>query len=150
MQHYGYVYDYRRRTVTADMKLGDLPKWSYEFVDLLETQPAFSIRADQMIINEYIPGQGIAHHIDCEPCFGDIIASLSLNSTCIMTFIHSKTKTVKQILLKPNSLLIMSGEARYDWKHGIPARKSDRYDGTTYPRSRRVSVTFRKVIVSRQ
>jgi len=148
VQHYGYVYDYRRRTVTPDMQLGNLPAWSAPLIDLLEEHPAFNLHADQMIVNEYIPGQGIAHHIDCEPCFDGVIASFSLNSTCVMSFIHVETKTEKQILLEPNSLLIMSGEARYDWKHGIPARKNDTYDGKRYQRGRRVSVTFRKVIIS--
>jgi hypothetical protein len=32
-------------------------------------------------------------------------------------------------------------------KHGIPARKSDIFDGKTIERKRRVSLTFRRVIV---
>jgi hypothetical protein len=36
---------------------------------------------------------------------------------------------------------MMYGEARYEWKHGIPARKSD--DGVA--RERRVSLTLRRV-----
>lgn len=148
VQHYGYIYDYKRRTVTTDMALGDLPDWSIAMVHLLKNNSAFGIVADQMIINEYQPGQGIAHHVDCEPCFGDVIASLSLNSTCVMSFIHIETKTTQSLLLEPNSLLIMGGEARYDWQHGIPARKKDIFGGTIYHRDRRVSVTFRKVILA--
>ena len=45
--------------------------------------------------------------------------------------------------LEPRSLLILSGEARYDWTHAIPARKSDVIKGVRQPRTRRVSLTFR-------
>jgi len=148
VQHYGYIYDYKRRTVDPDMYLGDLPTWSNNITNQLANLEAFAIEPDQMIINEYEPGQGIAHHVDCEPCFGDIIASLSLNSTCIMSFIHTENNQKLELLLEPNSLLIMSGEARYNWKHGIPARKSDKYQGKVLKRNRRISVTFRRVILS--
>lgn len=148
VQHYGYVYDYKRRTVDRDMYLGELPDWSKPLVDILLNHDDFGIHPDQMIINEYEPGQGIAHHIDCEPCFGDVIASFSLNSTCIMSFIHAEHKGKHELLLEPNSLLIMRGEARYDWKHGIPARKTDKFNGSIYARNRRISITFRKVILN--
>ena len=42
-------------------------------------------------------------------------------------------------------LLILSGEARYDWTHEIPAHKSDMINGARQPRTRRVSLTFRTV-----
>lgn len=42
-------------------------------------------------------------------------------------------------------LLILSGPARYDWTHEIPARKSDVINGARQPRRRRVSLTFRAV-----
>jgi alkylated DNA repair dioxygenase AlkB len=148
VQHYGYVYDYKRRTVDKSMFLGKLPDWSEPLTEILVNHPDFAIRPDQMIINEYEPGQGIAYHIDCEPCFGDVIASFSLNSTCIMNFVHAKNSNKQELLLEPNSLLIIRGEARYDWKHGILARKTDKYGGTTYPRKRRISITFRKVILN--
>ena len=54
----------------------------------------------------------------------------------------------REIFLEPNSLLIIRDEARYDWKHGIAARKTDKYNGRTYARNRRISATFRKVIAS--
>lgn len=148
VQHYGYIYDYKRRTVDENMYLGKLPTWSEDITNFLATHADFGIQPDQMIINEYVPGQGIAHHVDCEPCFGDKIASLSLNSTCLMTFVHVQNNQTVELLLYPNSLLIMRDEARYDWKHGIPARKSDNFCGQKLKRNRRISITFRKVILS--
>ncbi|REC61015.1 hypothetical protein DRF65_18460 [Chryseobacterium pennae] len=98
---------------------------------------------DQVIINEYEPGQGISNHIDCVSCFEDIIISVSLLSSCVMQF--SKDREQQEILLQPRSLLLLSGEARYHWKHGIKAVKNDKWSDTIIPRKRRISITFRKI-----
>ena len=45
------------------------------------------------------------------------------------------------------SLLVLSSEARYEWDHGIPTRKYDNYNNSKIFRGRRVSLTFRKVIL---
>lgn len=42
----------------------------------------------------------------------------------------------------------MTSEARYRWKHGIRPRLSDVVNGQTVARGRRLSATFRSVIVS--
>ncbi len=49
------------------------------------------------------------------------------------------------LLLERGSLLVRAGPARYDWRHSIPARKSDRVGDQVIFRSRRVSLTFRSV-----
>ena len=51
------------------------------------------------------------------------------------------------LLLECGSLLVLAGASRYNWKHGIPARKSDKLGGQSLWRSRRVSLTFRTVII---
>jgi alkylated DNA repair dioxygenase AlkB len=51
------------------------------------------------------------------------------------------------VLLEPGSLLVISGPARYAWRHGIAARKTDRWGDRTLVRGRRVSLTFRTVLV---
>ncbi|NDJ63004.1 MAG: alpha-ketoglutarate-dependent dioxygenase AlkB, partial [Chloroflexi bacterium] len=101
---------------------------------------------DQVIVNEYLPGQGITAHIDCEPCFGPAIISLSLGSACVMMFTHSASGQQVPVLLEPGSLVVMMGPARHAWKHGIPARKTDTHAGHKLARGRRVSLTFRTVI----
>merc|ERR1719401_180619 len=51
----------------------------------------------------------------------------------------------KNIWLPANSLLVLRGEARYAWQHGIAWRRTDHLaDGEVVPRTRRVSLTFRK------
>jgi len=51
------------------------------------------------------------------------------------------------MMLAPRSLLVLSDEARYDWMHSIPACKEDLFNGEHLPRDRRVSLTFRTVIM---
>jgi len=67
---------------------------------------------NQTIINEYLSGQGISAHIDCVPCFGNEIASLSLGSVFIIEFTHPH-HTKQTNVLEPCSLFVLSGPARY-------------------------------------
>ena len=148
VQHHGYKYDYKARKVNRDMRIGDLPEWLERLSEKLHEDGHMPEVADQVIVNEYEPGQGIAGHIDCEPCFRDTIASLSLGSGCVMDFTNKDDKTQKiPAWLAPRSLVVLSGEARYKWLHGIAARKSDPWEGEKHERGRRVSLTFRKVII---
>lgn len=148
VQHYGWRYDYKARAVTPESYLGSLPKWLLPYCDRLHNEGLFPQLPDQVIINEYQPGQGIAPHIDCVPCFAETIASLSLDSTCVMDFTHAKTQEAIPILLEPRSLTVLSGDARYRWQHAIPHRKTDRHNGQIFPRGRRLSLTFRKVVLA--
>ncbi len=144
VQHYGYRYDYKARNVTKDLYLGALPCWLQPVARELVSQGLFEAIPNQVIINEYLPGQGISPHTDCIPCFGKTIASLSLGSPCVMDF--SKDTEKYSVVLEPNSLLVLSDSARYEWQHGIAGRKTDKLDGQTTNRMRRLSLTFRNVI----
>ncbi len=146
VQHYGYRYDYKKRAVDPSMYLGTLPNWIQAVAQRLRDEDLITITPDQAIINEYHPGQGIASHIDCIPCFADTILSISLGSPCVMNFSHIHSKAEVPVLLHPGSLVVMKEESRYDWKHGIAARKSDTIDGEKISRGRRVSITLRKII----
>lgn len=147
VQHYGYRYDYKARNVTSELKLGELPNWLSDYCKELHSKSIFPRVPNQVIINEYQPGQGISSHIDCVPCFDKTIASLSLGSPCVMDFINTKTQEKVAVLLEPRSLMLLSGEARYNWQHGIMGRKTDIYNGKKFARSRRLSLTFRNVII---
>lgn len=148
VQHYGWRYDYKARQVDSSLKIGDLPEWLQTYTDKLYSEGYFPAFPDQVIVNEYLPGQGISPHIDCVPCFTDAIASLSLGSPCIMEFTHNQTSEKIPVLLESRSLVIMQGDARYLWKHAIPARKTDKLSGKSFTRKIRVSLTFRKVHLS--
>ncbi|MBL7814551.1 MAG: alpha-ketoglutarate-dependent dioxygenase AlkB [Saprospiraceae bacterium] len=145
VQHYGYKYDYRARRIDVSMKIGTLPSCLENIAKRLYTEGVFEDIPDQVIVNEYEPGQGISPHIDCEPCFEDTIVSISLNSTAVMEFCRNNIKI--PILLEPRSAVILKGESRYEWTHSIPARQKDVFENQVFQRKRRVSLTFRKVIL---
>ncbi len=147
VQHYGFKYDYKARKIVRDMHIGKLPKWLEEWAEKLCEDGHMPEVADQVIVNEYIPGQGISRHIDCEPCFQDTIVSLSLESGCFMDFTNEDKTKKTSVWLSPRSIVVLNYKARYEWLHGIAARKSDTRDGHKVARERRVSLTFRKVII---
>lgn len=129
------------------MRLDNLPDWLREYCNNLRSESHFSKLPDQVIVNEYQPGQGIASHIDCVPCFEETIASISLGSPCIMDFTHSKTNQKVAVLLEPKSLFVLSSDARYIWNHGIAGRKTDKINSRIFSRGSRISMTFPNVIL---
>ena len=150
VQHYGYVYDYKNAaSFVASNKnnyIGELPDFLQELGKRLVDEKIFLQQPDQVIVNEYLPGQGIANHIDCVPCFGDTVVSLSLGSQCVMDFKRIGKTEIVYKLLKPKSIVIMKGEARYDWSHGIRKNMSDVIGKDRIERGRRISITFRNII----
>ena len=145
VQHYGYKYDYTARKVDPDMYLGPLPEWAAALGRKLLDDGLFPQLPDQLIVNEYQPGQGISPHVDCEPCFADTIASITLGSGCDMNLIRVEDGHKLVQYLERRSIIVMKDEARYHWRHAIPARKSDVRDQQRALRGRRVSLTFRNV-----
>lgn len=141
-QHYGYRYDYRARTVTPDLYLGPLPSWIQGIAADLQKQGWFPEVPDQVIVNEYLPGQGISMHMDRE-CFGPVVATLSLGDEYPMKFVPLRGTTGQpfEMPLPMGSILILSDTARNGWMHGIAKQTHDQ----GRPRKRRVSITFRTV-----
>lgn len=140
VQHYGWSYDYKQRRVDSANYLGPLPSFLNPLVDQLQSR--FDFLPDQAIINEYLPGQGIAPHVDCKPCFGPTIAMLGLGSDVAMDFSRGDEKST--LRFERRGLLLVEGDARREWAHGIAKRRSD--PAFSISRSRRVSITLRKVI----
>ena len=145
VQHYGYKYDYTARRIDASMHLGDLPRWLQDLGERLMRMGIFAVAPDQVIVNEYLPGQGIAAHIDCQPCFEDTVVSLTTLSGCSMDFIDINGDAKRSVYLEPCSIVVLKDDARYLWRHGIAKSRKDIMDGKVRKRKRRVSLTFRKV-----
>jgi alkylated DNA repair dioxygenase AlkB len=143
VQHYGWRYDYRARSVSDSSRLGPLPGWLADLAQQLHADGFSPTVPDQVIVNEYVPGQGIAPHVDCQPCFGPVVAMLSLGSPVQMDYEKVDGPGRTALLLEPESLVILTGDARYQWRHGIAKRRFDSQYGVR--RSRRVSLTFRTV-----
>ncbi|EPS71390.1 hypothetical protein M569_03370, partial [Genlisea aurea] len=152
------------------MRFGNFPWWAIELSDLisdeakeppcslfpselLSREPLFN----QLIVNIYQPGEGIAAHVDLMR-FEDGIAVVSLESSCVMHFTPAAAAAAaadddddhrKQIpvLLTPGSLVMMWGEARYEWKHGIDRGRpgSQVWNGREIRQERRTSITLRRL-----
>ena len=133
------------------MYLGEIPQWTKFITQRILELGLIKILPDQVIVNECFPGQSIADHVDCEPCFDGIVISLSLGSPCIMEFKKKFDRNNKfDLLLQPKSLIILQGDARYNSTHGIVGRITDNWLGETLIRKTRISLTFRKVILRKK
>ena len=158
VQHYGWKYDYTSRFVTEDMQIGPLPDFIRDVAVRLRERGWFHRTPDQVIVNEYDPKkkQGIAPHVDRE-CFGPTVATLSLGDAWAMEFAEARqyrrrtsqekgTSDKLEFVLDVGSVLVLTGDARSKWTHGIAPRQTDGTGWHRRLRRRRVSVTFRTVV----
>lgn len=132
-QQYGYLYNYNNYNCTKTEPIPDSFNFIVEKIVL-----NFGIKPEQVIINEYLPGQGISKHTDSN-VFGNEIFSLSLNSDTIMEFSNENENEKIERILKRRSILLMKDDARHLWKHCIPSRHFD----NGIKRNTRISMTFR-------
>jgi hypothetical protein len=93
--------------------------------------------------------------------FEDGIVVISLLSSCVMQFkplsdgddtsYYNKsnksqnTDETIQVILRPGSVLALSGSSRYNWTHGIEENEIDEVGDEKIIRNIRVSVTLRKM-----
>ncbi|MEM0978087.1 MAG: alpha-ketoglutarate-dependent dioxygenase AlkB [Pseudomonadota bacterium] len=122
---------------------GSLPGWLRAIALKLQKTGYFSEVPKHSLINEYLPGQGIADHTDADDGVTIRVASLSLGSGAEMRFTEPNGRR-HFLYLEPRSLVVFEGAVATDWHHGIPARLSDRIGGLIIERARRVSLTFRE------
>jgi alkylated DNA repair dioxygenase AlkB len=92
-----------------------IPHWAEFLIVRLVSEGISETPFDQMLVNEYLPGQGIALHRDYEP-FDRTAVSLSLLSACAMDFRHVKSGRRESLLLEPRSLRFdcLSNKIRLD------------------------------------
>ena len=142
--HYGYKYNYKSGDVTEKAK--PFPTCIVKLLEIIKQVADFQSEKDaaftQCLINKYEPNQGIAPHID-SLSYGRYICCFTLGSGANLTFTNYG-KTV-DLYTEPNSLYIMSGEARYNWRHEMKKLKNDIVDGKKIPRGTRTSITFRSL-----
>ena len=147
VQHYGQKYDYNEQQKKDDLEVTEFPEWLKRLCLKLQKDGYMPKIANQVLISEYQPGQGIGDHTDKEACFMNTICILSLRSSCVMNLTLTSDKTKKvPIWLASGSLAVLSADAKNKWMHGIPARKTDVWDDRKYARQRRVSLSFRRLI----
>jgi len=108
-------------------------------------------RSRQVILNRYHPGEGITPHVDLLQRYDDGIIGVSLGSGCAMDFkqVESSDAQETSLWLPENSIIILEGDARYNWTHGIRALHGDVVEdeligGVKWiPRGMRTSITLR-------
>lgn len=85
---------------------------------------------NHVLINEYVPGNGIMPHKD-GPAYHPVVCTVSLeNSICLDIYEASEegvtnNKPRWRIFQEPRSLLILSGAMYADYLHGIAEVKTD-------------------------
>ncbi len=54
VQHYGWRYDYKARSVTSDLRIGALPDWLQSYAARLQQAGLFSETPEQIIIRAHL------------------------------------------------------------------------------------------------
>lgn len=145
LQYYGYRNELEKPYDLVEFPVA-IPHAVLRLSEELVEQKILLEQPDQMIINEYDPGQGIRPHKD-RNYFENQICGVNLGSGCVMQFIKSGEKI--EVEIPRRSIYVMQDEARTRYKHAIPPRKKDKLDGDVKHRERRVSITYRKVKLQR-
>lgn len=140
-QHFGYGYGYKNKSLTPGEPLsGPI----LTIANLIRNAGFFN--PTQCIVNEYMRSQGIAAHID-NTKFGDKVVGISISADGVMIFTRGAEKV--PVFLPRRSMILMSGEARYQWKHEI-SKLVTYVDGNgnsvVKPADyRRISLTYREL-----
>jgi alkylated DNA repair dioxygenase AlkB len=143
LQYYGYRNELDKPYDLIPFPI-PMPPLIYQLSSEIVEQKILLQQPDQVIINEYVPGEGIKPHKD-RAYYENQICGVNLGSGCIMRFIKGMNEQVIDVEIPRRSLYVMQDDARKKWKHAIPPRKKDNINGTLQHRERRVSITYRKV-----
>ncbi len=124
---YGFDYDFGSRKTSVTEPLPDfLTPLRDRAAALAEVAPAEIVEA---IVTEYPPGAPIGWHRDV-PQF-ETIVGISLGSSCRMRLKPYKGEgKIISVILEPRSAYIISGPARWQYQHSIPAVEAQRYSIT--------------------
>jgi alkylated DNA repair dioxygenase AlkB len=126
--HFGWLYGYESWRITPGPPLP-------EFLLPLRARVAPLGNVDaaalvEVLVTEYPAGAAIGWHRDA-PQFGDVIG-VSLLSACRMRFQRGRgaERRTGAVTLEPRSAYVLTGEARQQWQHSIPAMRAPRYSIT--------------------
>ena len=125
--HFGRSYEYETAA------LGSAPPVPEFLLPLRQRVAEFAGRDPEefaeVLVTDYPPGAPIGWHRDV-PQF-EIIIGISLKSSCRFRFKPYRGEgTIVAVSLEPRSAYILSGAARWQYQHSIPAVKTLRYSIT--------------------
>eukprot|EP00930_Biecheleria_cincta_P028020 TRINITY_DN19562_c0_g1_i1.p1 TRINITY_DN19562_c0_g1~~TRINITY_DN19562_c0_g1_i1.p1 ORF type:complete len:680 (+),score=115.34 TRINITY_DN19562_c0_g1_i1:38-2041(+) len=165
-KHFGVLGSLRPRLVRLpDLELGevDLPSDGV-LKDLLDRLGADGMPWSRAL-NSFVPNEANANdyrrsegarlhmHWDDRGLYEESVCSVTVLGECIMSFqkggrsnLHSRTAVTSKedagplvrVLVPPRSLLLLKGQARFEWQHGIP-------EPSDFLSERRVAIIFRRV-----
>lgn len=139
-----------------------IPSWLTKYMDKVAQLNVFDHRKpNQVLVNEYLPGQGIMPHFD-GPLFFPTIATISCGSHTVLNFVeNSEIRTKKcQLLLERCSLIVIKDDMYSKYLHSIDEIEADVISegcanllncgkqyivGNRIKRDTRVSITIRNV-----
>jgi len=116
-----------------------IPGWLEAYCDRISALEVFDqgrLKANHVLINEYLSGQGILPHED-GPLYYPTVTTISLGSHCMLDLYlkaenHGDSKIddqfVSSVLVEPRSLLILQDSAYTGHLHGIKETCSDDLD----------------------
>uniref|UniRef100_A0A8W7PP06 Fe2OG dioxygenase domain-containing protein n=1 Tax=Anopheles coluzzii TaxID=1518534 RepID=A0A8W7PP06_ANOCL len=151
----------------------DIPVWLHHYVERINQLNVYAegIKANHVLVNEYLPGQGIMPHLD-GPLFFPTITTISCGSHTVLEYYEQTEDASGQsgsgslvrqhktsVLLEPRSLLVVKDDMYHKYLHSIAEREEDTIDarvanlslvsnahaGDVLRRDKRISLTIRHV-----
>ncbi|GLV43652.1 uncharacterized protein CBL_07021 [Carabus blaptoides fortunei] len=140
-----------------------IPSWLDIYMKKIDNLKVFAEKnANHVLINEYLPGQGIMPHSD-GPLFYPTVTTINCSSHTVLEFQDNQNGTISKVcnlLLEPRSLLILQDDMYNLYLHSINEQDHDIISndmvnlkyctgkyviGQRLDRSTRISVTIRNV-----
>lgn len=144
----------------------DIPQWLQTYLNRIhELNLMNGNKPNHVLVNEYLPDQGILPHLDGS-LFYPTITTISIGSHTVLKFFepisteNATLKPIYSILLEPRSLLVLQDKLFHYYLHSIEEVKEDLLDdsivnlnmcsekyvkNTTISRDTRISLTIRHV-----
>ena len=125
---FGWHYDFSARAL---LKANDMPAF---LLALRETAARFAgmdaTRLQHVLVTEYGAGAGIGWHRD-KAVFGEVVG-ISLLASCVFRLRRKTGERWERasVIAEPRSAYLLSGAARTEWEHSIPAVDATRYSIT--------------------
>ncbi|KAG7154185.1 Alpha-ketoglutarate-dependent dioxygenase alkB 6-like [Homarus americanus] len=163
--------EYRVYNLLLFIKLFAFSQWLQEQMDKITALGAFGDKkANHVLVNEYLPGQGIMPHVD-GPMFYPTITTINVGSHSVLEFYtplnsneemennqNLSMRHIGSLLLEPRSLLIIQEDLYTTYLHGISQVTQDTVSqdmfnfeeckpklGEVLTRETRISLTIRHV-----
>jgi alkylated DNA repair dioxygenase AlkB len=119
-----------------------IPAWANALGARMTSLGIFQSQPDHVLLRRYELGVGVDPHID-RVAYGPVVAGLTLGSSRVFQLTRPLGSSRLEALLHPGDLYLITGAARYRWRHSIPTRLEDTFRGITFPRTGGFSVTWR-------